>query len=250
MAAFDVRAAKCALPSDRTAIEDQITALFESKPVESPHDASDMKQFAVDDGEVRLQKFHFEATDPLDRFNGHVRGPLRALVISQIGDELKVPWHFAFIAFLPMILYSSVNVLGCDNGSCEISAAECGFQSVSSYMMMQIVAWLLCILLAFPLTYPILLRMINFVLSYGDGPLQLGIALLCCPLAYIYNYICGSFIWASMFCLTQILGSKAWEPVGLILALRCLARRWHSVPLKKHHVNHQKDSKSRSLLPW
>lgn len=54
MAAFDVRAAKCALPSDRTAIEDQIAALFESK-VESPHDASAMKQFAVDDGEAPFQ---------------------------------------------------------------------------------------------------------------------------------------------------------------------------------------------------
>lgn len=143
--------------------------------------------------------------DPLDRFNCHVRGPLRALVISQIGNELKVPWHFAFIAFLPMILNSSVNVLGCDNGPCESSAINGGYSSVASYMMTQVVAWLLCIVLAFPLTYPILLRMINFSISYG-GPLQLGMALLCCPLAYIYNYICGAFIWGSLVCLAQSLG--------------------------------------------
>eukprot|EP00438_Fugacium_kawagutii_P026377 Skav206098 [mRNA] locus=scaffold2150:323293:335747:- [translate_table: standard] len=223
MAAFDVRAAKCALPSDRTAIEEQISELFESK-VESPFVSSDMNQFAVDDGEVCLQRFNFE-TVPLDRFNGYVRGHLRALVISQIGDELKVQWHFALIAFLPMILYSSVNMLGCDNGSCEIAAAENGFQSVSSFMMIQIVAWLLCILLAFPLSYPILLRMINCVLSYGDGPLQLAIALLCCPLAYIYNYIWGSFIWASLFCLSQILGSTDLEPVRLSFGMRSSTAR-------------------------
>eukprot|EP00438_Fugacium_kawagutii_P032358 Skav234861 [mRNA] locus=scaffold840:170267:171415:- [translate_table: standard] len=196
MAAFDVRAAKCTMPSDRTAIEDQVTTMFE---VDSPGSAK-----LSDDGKLHLQSFHFEnALDPLDRFNGHVRGTLRALVISQIGDELKVPWHFAFVAFLPMILNSSVNVLGCDNGPCESSAIYSGYTSVASYMVTQTVGWLLCIFLAFPLTYPILLRMISFAISYGDGPLQLGIALLCCPLAYIYSYICGAFIWGSLVCLVQ-----------------------------------------------
>ena len=141
--------------------------------------------------------------DPLGRFNAYVRGTLREFVISQIGDELYVSWRTGLIAFLPMIFYSSVNVLGCDNGPCDQSAALAGYQSTSAYMLTSCVGWIINIALAFPLTYPVLLRMVKFAMSHGDGSLQLCAAFLFCPLAFFYNYICGSLVLASLVCVVQ-----------------------------------------------
>ena len=157
--------------------------------------------------QVRLQRFSLDDRDPLSCFNEHVKGPLRALVESQIGSELHVPFQIALTACLPMIFYSSVNVLACDNGPCETSAVLSGYSSVTQYMVTQVVGWTLTIFLSFPVTSPILLRMIGFVVSCSDGPLELLMALLCCPLAYIWSYICGSLIWGSLATLVQILGN-------------------------------------------
>ena len=157
--------------------------------------------------QVRRQRFSLEDRDPLNCFNEHVKGPLLALVESQIGNELRVPFHIALIACLPMIFYSSVNVLACDNGPCETSAVLSGYSSVTQYMVTQIVAWTLTIFLSFPVTSPILLRMINFAVSRGNGPLELFMALLCCPLAYMWSYTCGGLIWGSIVAPVQILGA-------------------------------------------
>ena len=136
--------------------------------------------------QVVLQRFEPLQEDPLVRFNAFIRGNLREFVISQIGDELSVPYHICLVAFLPMIFYSSVNVLGCDNGPCASSAKLAGYRSVSEYMITQIVGWVLV-----------------FVL-------QLLLAFLCCPLAYIYMYVCGGICWSSFYTLVKILG-KTWE---------------------------------------
>ncbi|CAE7419933.1 HCc2 [Symbiodinium natans] len=228
MANFDVRAAKCTVHADRLAIEHQVTELFRFR--DELH-AEDWPPSSTEHGEIYLQKCHpleQSGSDPLGRFNEYVRGPLREFVIAQIGNELYVPWRICLVAFLPMIFYSSVNVLGCDNGPCEESAELAGYSServsVSKkrkpaykrsfdiytnciggheYMLVQTVGWTLCILAAFPLTYPTLLRMVRFVLSHGQGPLQLAVAFLCCPLAYLYSYLCGSLIWGSLVSLVE-----------------------------------------------
>ncbi|CAE7759978.1 unnamed protein product, partial [Symbiodinium pilosum] len=183
IASFDVRAAECTLPADREAIEEQVKELFCNNEILAENHPADL----VDYGEVRLQRFaqpDMGYGDPLDRFNEYIRGTLGALVMDEIGDELYVSWQTCLAAFLPMIFYSSVNILGCDNGPCSESARLEGYSSVGQYMAVQTVGWTLCILIAFPLTYPTLLRMIKFVLSYGDGALPMSAAFLCCPLAY------------------------------------------------------------------
>ena len=193
MADFDVRAAKCSEPSDRDAIERQLQEVFCEQDLPGP--GSD----AVDEGEVKLQRFvSYQATgDPLNHFNAYVRGVLRDFVMMQIGDEIYVPWPLCLTTCLPMILYSSVNVLGCDNGSCEESARVAGASSMLQYMLANVMGWTLNILLTFPLTYPVMLRMLKCVLSFGDGPVQRCAAFLCCFLAYEYTYICGGLIWGS-----------------------------------------------------
>ena len=134
-----------------------------------------------------------------------------------------------------MIFYSSVNVLACDNGPCEISAVLSGYSSVTQYMVTQIVAWTLTIFLSFPVTSPILLRMINFAVSCGNGPLELFMALLCCPLAYMWSYTCGGLIWGSIVALVQILG-----------ALICFFLVWRNL-VASHTVRIDLDL---DIIPW
>ncbi|CAE7235079.1 unnamed protein product [Symbiodinium sp. CCMP2592] len=192
MADFDVRAASCSEPSDRDAIEKQLQEIFGDQ--ESPTLGS-----AVDEGEVKVQRFvSYQADeDPLDRFNAYVRGVLRDIVMTQIGDEVHVAWPLCLTTCLPMILYSSVNVLGCDSGSCDESARTGGFTSTPMYFLCNTLGWALIILLTFPLTYPVMLRMLKCALSFGDGLVPRSAAFLCCFLAYEYTYICGGLIWGS-----------------------------------------------------
>ena len=72
-----------------------------------------------------------------------------------------------------------------------------GASSMLQYMLANVMGWTLNILLTFPLTYPVMLRMLKCVLSFGDGPVQRCAAFLCCFLAYEYTYICGGLIWGS-----------------------------------------------------
>ena len=46
-----------------------------------------------------------------------------------------------------------------------------------------------------------------FFLIHG----QVTAAFLCCPLAYLYSYVCGSFIWAALVSLVQMLGFKRFK---------------------------------------
>ncbi|OLP88959.1 hypothetical protein AK812_SmicGene29629 [Symbiodinium microadriaticum] len=199
MADFDVREAKCSEPSDRDAIEKQLQEVF------SNCDLPTRRADAVDEGEVKVQRFvHYPATDdPLDRFNAYVRGILRDIVVMQIGDEIHVPWPLCLTACLPMILYSAVNVLGCDNGSCDESARLAGCSSTLQYILAQTLSWVLVILLTFPLTYPVMLRMLRCILSFGDAPVQRCAAFLCCFLAYEYTYMCGGLILGAWVPLVQ-----------------------------------------------
>ncbi|CAJ1453265.1 unnamed protein product [Effrenium voratum] len=159
MAGFDVRKAKCTVPTDREAIEQQVKELFK----EEHRPMSWLPPEGVDEGEVSLDNRlnRLWRMDPLDSFNAYIRGALRENVITQIGKELYVPWRTCLTAFLPMIFYSLVNVLGCDNGPCETSFKLAGFSSVRQYMIVQSIGWVLCIVLAFPLTYPTLLQMLG-----------------------------------------------------------------------------------------
>ncbi|CAE7483598.1 unnamed protein product [Symbiodinium sp. CCMP2592] len=206
MADFDVRAAKCSEPSDRDAIEMQLQEIF------CNHDLPSLGSDAVDEGEVKVQQHvrHQATANPLDSFNAYVRGVLRDIVMMQIGDEIYVPWPLCLTTCLPMILYSSVNVLGCDNGSCEESARLAGCTSTLQYILADVVGWSLNIVLAFPLTYPVMLRMLKCVLSFGDGLVQRCAAFLCCILVYEYTYMCGGLIWG-----TWILVVEDYSPLQL-----------------------------------
>ena len=142
------------------------------------------------------------ADDPLGCFNAYVRGTLHSFVLSQIGDELYVSRRTCLIALLPMIFYSSVNVLGCDNGPCETSGPAAGYTSVTTYMISSSTGWVILILLALPLAYPVLLRLVRCAMSYGHGSARFCAALLC-PMAFCYSYTWAGLAGAALVCVAQ-----------------------------------------------
>ncbi|CAJ1449786.1 unnamed protein product, partial [Effrenium voratum] len=227
MAGFDVRKAKCTVPTDREAIEQQVKELFKeaagegsgAEPNGDAEQPGDQKRFQ--DARTSYSKrsmqakareatrsigqclgcrlkvwtrertpaldwtpcflicasfgkklLPFESTfgsfatapdevsldnrlnrlwrmDPLDSFNAYIRGALRENVITQIGKELYVPWRTCLTAFLPMIFYSLVNVLGCDNGPCETSFKLAGFSRLITLELPRLVESVLGLMTCF-----------------------------------------------------------------------------------------------------
>ncbi|CAJ1387138.1 unnamed protein product, partial [Effrenium voratum] len=83
MAGSDVRKAKCTVPADRGAIEQQVKELFKEE-----HRPMAWLAEGVDEGEVSLDnRLNRMWLDPLDSFNAYIRGTLRENVITQIGKE-------------------------------------------------------------------------------------------------------------------------------------------------------------------
>jgi len=198
VAAFDVRAAKCTVAEDRLRVEQQVEELFrevEDMPAEMTINV-DADSDGHDDPITARRD-----SGALDRFNDYVRGPLHDAVLEQMGTELYMPWRTCAVASMPMIFFSTVHVLGCENGPCQSSADENGFASVESYMLTSTTAWMLYLPLICPLEYPTLLRMMRLVMSLGDGPLSRVLAALCLPLSQAYTQLCGAFIWASVYLL-------------------------------------------------
>ncbi|CAE7458237.1 unnamed protein product [Symbiodinium natans] len=199
MSQFDLRRAKCTIEADRKLVESQVEELFSEKGTDRLPAWDDSDELLREGDMVVKVHLHDRVTwserqhsteQALDKFNAYVRGPLQDTVRDTIGDETHVPYYLCMVAYLPMGFYSLVNVLGCDNGPCEKSFVEGGYSSFASYMLTQVVAWILCMLLSFPITHPVLLRLMHVTMSRTNGCLQFLLATLCCPLAYAYTYMC------------------------------------------------------------
>ncbi|CAE7515667.1 unnamed protein product [Symbiodinium natans] len=231
IATFDIKDAKCSLAEDRLLLEQQVQELFCTHGMEAEAETATIQ---VDEPEPDSSAHRAEEWEPvthavvprgvhgdaLHRFNAYVRGPLHDAVLEQMGSELYIPWHICMAALLPDVLYSAVNILGCDNGTCQTSAAEAGFASVEGYMATQLLAWILCLMLSIPISYPALLHMIQLAMKIGAGPLQSLVAMLCCPLAYAYSNACSGVIWGCLYCLALDY-SQAWL-TGFLLFLALL----------------------------
>ena len=166
MASFDCRAAQCTVEADRALVNQQIQQLFGSRDekevvvlatsstvtenVHSPS-PSDRVEAAYLPWTTQDSMVYTQTDEQaLDAFNSYIRGPLRFAVMESVGDQLHVPYRMCLVASLPMIFYSSTDILQCD--------AECishnGFQSFESYVLPVVLGWLATILLILPVFYP------------------------------------------------------------------------------------------------
>ena len=165
--------------------------------------------------------------------------------MAQIGDELYLPWRLCLTASLPMTLYSTVSVLGCDNEPCAESAQMQGYRSTAQYMFTQGCFWLLTLLISYPVVFPILLRMLKRVLTYGDGPVQLLLGILCCCLAYGHSTMCISWVVASLTCFMQSYSPTLLLIFLLVLVVQVVQVTWLFSPNAR---GTQKQPSGRSVL--
>jgi len=207
MATFDFCDAKCTEPADRNLVEQQVEELFKYDIDYSGTCTKDdpMFQASCEDAGVLfsdpdvMSTFHkssLQDEDPLSRFNAYVQGPLKEAVLQSIGHELHMPWHLCIAALLPLLLYSLVDNLGCVSEECDAAAMRYGFSSVMAFKITGCLGWMCQLLLIYPISYPILLQVMGWVMSATQGWCQLLLLALCCPLVHMYCFLSSGVFWA------------------------------------------------------
>ena len=123
-------------PADRLLVQQQVQHLFRA-PLEPSCSSDSVEVDQIDD-------------KSLDAFNGYIQGPLRSVVMENVGARLHVPYGLCLLAGLPMTFYSGVDILQCD----EACVASNGFEAFSSYMKASMVTWLVKHLACLPHLLP------------------------------------------------------------------------------------------------
>ena len=196
MADFDMRAAKCALESDRRLVEKRLEELLTPQVT-----VSNLYPESVETGLGVPMSFQApfllaQNAEPLDSFNGYVRGPLREKVLQQIGDDMHVPYRLCLVASLPMVLYGLVDVLSCSGVDCNVNAKELGM-SAPEYMGTLSGFWLLNLLMVYPIAQPNLFRMLRCICSaFQYFSTRIFFGLLCVACLYTHIFLCSGLLLA------------------------------------------------------
>ncbi|CAE7741710.1 unnamed protein product [Symbiodinium sp. CCMP2592] len=205
MACFDCRAAQCTIEADRVLVQRQVQALFrwrseeDSEPVvqttSSSRNAGTSTASRADPQTVWIRRDIVTWTqsdqEALDGFNSYIRGPLRCSVMESVGSELHVPYRICLVATLPMIFYSPVDILQCDD-DCR---SHHGLPSLERGFLSEILSWIVVGLLVFPTFYPIFLRMLKQAFSAQSQTLQLVLAALGAIATFVYGYLCSGMVY-------------------------------------------------------
>ena len=128
--------------------------------------------------------------EALDAFNTYVRGPLHCSVMETVGSELHVPYRMCLVATLPMIFYSPVDILQCDD-DCR---SHHGLPSLERGFLAEMLSWLVVGLLVFPTFYPIFLRMLKHAFSAQSKTLRFVLAALGAIATFVYGYLCNGMV--------------------------------------------------------
>lgn len=121
--AFDVRKCHCSDESDRSLLEALIADLFDamdepvlSVPLEvadwvSEEEEGPLLDMPLDEdtkNAIRSLTSYPPTDYGLDAFNEYVRGPLREVLMENLGDETFLSWRTCFVAFLPQAIFLAV----------------------------------------------------------------------------------------------------------------------------------------------
>ncbi|CAE7197730.1 unnamed protein product [Symbiodinium natans] len=207
MASFDLKKAKCSVEADRPLVEEQVALHFQAEK-----DFEVIVAGATDPAPERV-----EAVDPreeaIERFNNYVQGPLRAACLDSIGDEQNVPLHLCYVCFLPMSFYAAVNATPYAYRECTLTFDTMGYSSPYHLVATFSLCWLSTQLLVFPVTFPVLLRMLQLVESLTSSwVLQLVLGFLGSALAYAYTFFCAGTIWGCTVVIMQ-----SYSPTWLVI---------------------------------
>ncbi|CAE7596734.1 mrkA [Symbiodinium microadriaticum] len=242
MACFECRAAQCTIEADRVFVEQQIQTLFrwrgEEEPVvqttASSRNAEKSTACQADPETVWIQCDSATSTqtdqEALDAFNSYIRGPLRCSVMESVGSQLHVPYRMCLVATLPIIFYSPVDILQCDD-DCR---SRHGLPSFENGWLTEVLSWFVASLLVFPTFYPMFLRMLKPAFTVQSQTLQFILASLGAIATFVYGYLCAGMVYGLTANLFQpgLIGLMLYilMVILLLLQLRCLFSNDGSVP--------------------
>ncbi|CAK9106806.1 unnamed protein product [Durusdinium trenchii] len=211
---FELRAASCALASDREIIEEQIMELFD-EAFEPPVSVS-FQESSFDDGGQASQVVSPESMrlirhvtsypskeEVMQEFNAYIRGPLHLKLLSLLGSEVDVPLKLCVIGTAPSILLCLTLLLGCNgHHDCDTAAARLGYPSVTQYMLVNVLVAILSPLYMVILL-PLTLRGTEQVAKVLSHRLEiLCSTLLVALLLYLLDLVIGA--WAGSFAVVVI----------------------------------------------
>lgn len=199
MASFDIKKAKCSVESDRPLVEEQVAMHFQPKLETDVIVAggSELAPEAVESGALR--------EEALDRFNSYVQGPLRSTLLDCIGEVHEVPFQLCSLCMLPMTTFNATAIIPSAWQGCG-TLSTLGYASPWDWRlwMPSLVAWCLAQTLAYPVTFPILLRLLQQVESATENAwVQLLFGILCSCLVYAYTFFCSGIIFGCAMVLSQ-----------------------------------------------
>ncbi|CAE7556112.1 unnamed protein product [Symbiodinium microadriaticum] len=180
MKSVGVRNAKCAVESDRLAIEAQVAELFDG--LEDPviavsvevENSEDEQQELIDLSltysarlAVRSVTGFANHDDCLEEFNKYVQGPMHDAVVEDLGDVTDIPYGVCLLAMFPWILsFFPVTWAG------RPARHALGYRSDFEYLAVEFTECLF-FMLVYPAAYPCLLRCVRFLdNSFDSGFLQ------------------------------------------------------------------------------
>eukprot|EP00439_Symbiodinium_sp_Y106_P042229 s149_g5.t1 len=198
MAKFELRNAKCSVEADRPLVEEQVALHFQPD-LDTEVIVAGNSVNAEQDKEPGALR-----AESLERFNNYVQGPLRAAVLDCIGDTHDVPLYLCYLCFLPMTTYNAVTVSPVAFRECFTSVSTFGFAGRLDMCICFGLAFVLAQLLAYPVTFPVLLHLLHKVEMVSEAfsiKLLLGVIASC--FAYAYSFFCAGVIWGATFVVWQ-----------------------------------------------
>ncbi|CAE7621381.1 unnamed protein product [Symbiodinium sp. CCMP2592] len=199
MASFDVKKAKCSVESDRPLVEEQVAMHFRPKLDTDVIVAggSEPAPEAVESGALQ--------EEALDRFNSYVQGPLRSTLLDCIGDVHDVPFQLCSLCMLPMTTFNATAVIPSAWEGCG-TLTNLGYANPWDWRlwMPSLVAWCLAQTLAYPVTFPLLLRLLQQVESATENAwMRLFFGILCSCFVYAYTFFVSGMIFGCAMVLSQ-----------------------------------------------
>eukprot|EP00746_Dinoflagellata_sp_MGD_P153504 gnl/MRDRNA2_/MRDRNA2_84280_c0_seq1.p1 gnl/MRDRNA2_/MRDRNA2_84280_c0~~gnl/MRDRNA2_/MRDRNA2_84280_c0_seq1.p1 ORF type:complete len:595 (-),score=88.92 gnl/MRDRNA2_/MRDRNA2_84280_c0_seq1:279-2063(-) len=193
---YSLADAKCTFESDRPVVESRIVGLFLGGVT---HKAKSE--------EITDQEYD----DALDQYDRFIRTEVKSHIQDRIGLATEIRYRLAFVAFLPLILSSMVDILGCDGGECIVTAAAEGFAGPWAFLVTTSLNWIMGSLLVYPVTYPMTLSgMVWCMQRIPNGFLQILCCAMCNMLAYLHMGFMEGLVCYLNTCMSNDGPSASW----------------------------------------
>lgn len=203
LSSYRLQDAKCAVESDRVVVEEKIAMLFSNRAEEA-------------EGQKQAQ-----TTEPLGRaavveyFNTYMQTEVKDALVARLGDSRVIPYRICCMVFMPLILSSMADILGCDNMVCHVAYMAEGYNSVAQQMISNAFIYFGGAFGIVPTSLPLMTHLTSWLM---DNVSNSCLQQLLCVLAVVLSCFYMGFAWGMLGAL--ILNAETmgiWWQAGLVL---------------------------------